>query len=381
MSGAGAIKQRVIRIGAFLGAGVVVTVLVAWVLVMTTDSRVGWERSVGLVGADGPYYGNRTVRPWVERWMVVRSNLDSGDAELPARWVELPDASHRFAETHAWGWPLRCLVSHVKIGLTAAVFTDSLDWKLGGKTRHLPVRPFWFALLGNAALYGASLAVLWKAPSLVRRLRAWWTWYVGAGSAAGAWLRVVLRAFELAVVGAVLSLLAAWALALTPEKSLGPPDGTMLGTIDGRSYSIARACAFGRERWTVTRPYSWSSARLPGWVAVPTSRQDIATTEAWGWPCCCLAYSQGAARIPTGGLSAYDDAIEFIWGGKWYALPRRPIWGGVVVDVCALGLGFGAIGLGARGLQRVSRRRRGLCVWCEYDMKGVVSGTCPECGR
>ncbi len=37
--------------------------------------------------------------------------------------------------------------------------------------------------------------------------------------------------------------------------------------------------------------------------------------------------------------------------------------------------------LGIRGpLLRRRRRKRGLCVKCEYDLTANVSGTCPECG-
>ena len=36
----------------------------------------------------------------------------------------------------------------------------------------------------------------------------------------------------------------------------------------------------------------------------------------------------------------------------------------------------------ARPLIRVrNRRRRGLCVTCGYDLRGNVSGVCPECGQ
>ena len=31
-------------------------------------------------------------------------------------------------------------------------------------------------------------------------------------------------------------------------------------------------------------------------------------------------------------------------------------------------------------LQRLRRRRKGLCVTCEYDLTGNISGVCPECG-
>jgi hypothetical protein len=30
--------------------------------------------------------------------------------------------------------------------------------------------------------------------------------------------------------------------------------------------------------------------------------------------------------------------------------------------------------------ERAERGRRGLCVWCGYDLTGNESGVCPECG-
>lgn len=29
---------------------------------------------------------------------------------------------------------------------------------------------------------------------------------------------------------------------------------------------------------------------------------------------------------------------------------------------------------------RALRRRKGLCAWCSYDLRGSESGVCPECG-
>ena len=69
---------------------------------------------------------------------------------------------------------------------------------------------------------------------------------------------------------------------------------------------------------------------------------------------------------------------EDAWGGSfrclhsWVGIPVVAIWA-VVVAVPALIFLRG-------GLRRLRRRRRGLCVACGYNLRGLTERRCPECG-
>ena len=63
------------------------------------------------------------------------------------------------------------------------------------------------------------------------------------------------------------------------------------------------------------------------------------------------------------------------------ALPFRPIWLGLVVDVLFYSLIWFVL-LSGIGLTRSAIRRvKGYCIRCGYDLQGMDHIKCPECGE
>lgn len=100
-----------------------------------------------------------------------------------------------------------------------------------------------------------------------------------------------------------------------------------------------------------------------------------------GWPnpmlWCAFDLENSPAVYPSTGLDTglHHDLFDFP-----RVLPFRPVWSGQIF--CA---GFWlAIVLLVRGpagaMRRQVRRWRGRCGHCRYDLRGNVSGVCPECG-
>ncbi len=58
----------------------------------------------------------------------------------------------------------------------------------------------------------------------------------------------------------------------------------------------------------------------------------------------------------------------------------RIVWFGFVVNTLFYAAIMWLLILGAFALRRVSRRKRGLCVACGYDLRHADHEACPECG-
>ncbi len=157
-----------------------------------------------------------------------------------------------------------------------------------------------------------------------------------------------------------------------------------------------------RDGWPA-RPdtvFRSSSLFIEGWVCHATEPNAVSGMEkGWhqsvlgaGWPMAALEWDLWAEQ--TGGRI---DANQ--WRGRWDIsrspvptsneprdwLPTRPMWLGLLVDsavwgvvsLCMLSLGWWV----AVGRRQWSRRRRGACLACGYDLRGVAGAVvCPECG-
>jgi hypothetical protein len=64
-----------------------------------------------------------------------------------------------------------------------------------------------------------------------------------------------------------------------------------------------------------------------------------------------------------------------------YPYCRTPRWPGFAASTLAYAAVLMALAQGARAARGARRRRRGLCVRCAYDLRGLPGGApCPECG-
>lgn len=66
-------------------------------------------------------------------------------------------------------------------------------------------------------------------------------------------------------------------------------------------------------------------------------------------------------------------------------LPYLPIWRGIILNTILYAavwyLVISGIGLVNQRLRRLIRMKPWLCTKCRYDLRGISSSKCPECGH
>jgi hypothetical protein len=196
-------------------------------------------------------------------------------------------------------------------------------------------------------------------------------------------LSVTLRVVVFAVVGAVLTVLVAWGIALW-----GPSTG-----------SHVRHAA---PNWYPGLPTEW-----PRSVPLVSDRFDNIGHSMIG--CATLDYVDGRGYSQTVHLQGFplhamkaESRRVFIgktqsertfvgtwrFPGRWTTRPYLeaslglfPLWRGFLIDTVFWGttafIVWSVPGLARRGVRR-RRGRRGRCVGCGYELKGLA--VCPECG-
>ncbi len=107
--------------------------------------------------------------------------------------------------------------------------------------------------------------------------------------------------------------------------------------------------------------------------------------ECTGWPLKSFAAVAVESLRPTevkyselnviGGIQLNRN----IGGGP--LLPYLPVWSGLMVNTVFYGAMFWLIFASWPVGRRIIRSRRGLCLWCGYDLQGAAHDRCPECGR
>jgi hypothetical protein len=82
-------------------------------------------------------------------------------------------------------------------------------------------------------------------------------------------------------------------------------------------------------------------------------------------------------------LASLKDTVTF---SPWRMLPERehrlpmfPLWPGFALDTAFYGTLAFLLWSAPGFVRKKRRRRRGLCVGCGYELKGMEK--CPECGR
>jgi len=129
--------------------------------------------------------------------------------------------------------------------------------------------------------------------------------------------------------------------------------------------------------------------------ATPHAIQWIVVERGWPLPAARCVIVEDSLRPGRG--------VPDIRGGRWIggprpgappvrggvgrmpmAIPLQPIGLGLLANTAILGLVAAVLGAGVGWLWRTrsrSRRRAGRCVGCGYDLVGIRSDRCPECGR
>jgi hypothetical protein len=182
-----------------------------------------------------------------------------------------------------------------------------------------------------------------------------------------------------------------------------------VGPQNGSSSAIACWSFATATRSSGLRPYAKGTVELP-----PEERERITQTPAkvWGvaidrrgWPLPALegrAVGTMDANSPTPyvaevgyllrpetkafGLAAQQQTFASSESlADLRIIPTRPLWPGLIINTLLMSAAWWVLfTIGAAGLNALpsrSRARRGLCIHCGYDLAGLDSPTCPECGK
>ncbi len=191
------------------------------------------------------------------------------------------------------------------------------------------------------------------------------------------------RAFILAgILGAAATVAAAWSLEFFREgrePPLGSPgelreENAWLGPVPEDWPAVPQLRA----------AYPWFGGRVTIAQAIGPAGTDYTGQEvrAYGFPLPALKSENNMSDVGgepwTWRRGIWYDAWEFESPVRRSALPLVPCWHGVLVDsmfYATVLLAWPAF----KDLRRRSRKRRGLCAACAYQV-GHAGGTCSECG-
>lgn len=210
----------------------------------------------------------------------------------------------------------------------------------------------------------------------------------------------VKRLIVCGVVGVVAAWGSAWGIQIAEYLHGAPIE--LVGT-EGESWPFRVPAEWPPPRSWFSTEYSLSeSTSVVGEIRLihdedpisesePNMREYWAHTESLGWPCRALEtrwteiqdLHEGAnwhaprTVLSTDARSDYTLPIKLGPTDTLY-LPLRPVWPGFAVNA-AFYAGVCWSLLATPGfVRRWSRRRRGRCAACGYDLSGLEA--CPECG-
>jgi hypothetical protein len=131
---------------------------------------------------------------------------------------------------------------------------------------------------------------------------------------------------------------------------------------------------------------------VPRWATRPPGPKGETKTLVltYGWPMRCLGseslvyYKLGmggaAARLERRWMWQVID-VPSLGSGYLVGLPLRPMPLGLAINTALFGSAWFAVLMGLPAARRWTRRRRGACPACGYDLRTDPAGGCPECGR
>ena len=261
---------------------------------------------------------------------------------------------------------------------------------------------------------GAAAACALSAADRGEALRAWRRISEAGASApaglraAGVWARRRwARLLAAAVLGVVTTVALAWTAVVTVSVR-GAYAGAEV-VRDGRLVLLSRHGLGPGLVWYVWHPLghledaggrparapSWA----PGWVRYGRMGLDDGQVYIYGagWPASALRCEfRGIAPV----RGANGLTLDYETRGGWplssrtvqtgpnaryiypRALPWRPIWSGMALNVAVFGLAWWGLITAPAALVMWRRRQRGVCEGCGYELRGLPlpARVCPECG-
>jgi hypothetical protein len=120
----------------------------------------------------------------------------------------------------------------------------------------------------------------------------------------------------------------------------------------------------------------WQDLRPGDGVGWTWFREEI------GWPARAMVVNERFATTATS-THEHDGAqpprwLPFYSAVEYTVFPLRPLWFGFALDTAFYGTLAFLLWSAPGFVKRTRRRRRGLCIRCGYDLKGMPK--CPECG-
>ncbi len=215
--------------------------------------------------------------------------------------------------------------------------------------------------------------------------------------------------------GVLTTVLVAWALAAAGEPSWPKARSRYWMDLIGTDlYYVSESFVFGRvERQS--RPYTAASAdglapadalekkraimkssreegnapSRPSWGPLVSKSSNMSQQHASGWPLRCMWYERTATTPVSNTTSEVLGGYELpdrITKGKVTqtirrALPLRPAWTALVLNSAFFGVVYCVLFAVLRLVRRYRRRASGCCIFCAYDLAGIATDRCPECGE
>jgi hypothetical protein len=158
-------------------------------------------------------------------------------------------------------------------------------------------------------------------------------------------------------------------------------------------FNVAYNCVtdFGAGSFEEVLPRWTRPVLLPrGWETLapqPCTQSRILTARGWPLP---ALWSAVEVDIAAGGYRTLAGIrVTDSWPGfgarPWkrdppVTLPTRPRWPGFLLDSTLFAAAWWLLGAIPRRVRGALRRRRGRCPRCAYDLRGLLTPTCPECG-
>ncbi|MCH7547517.1 MAG: hypothetical protein IID30_14040 [Planctomycetes bacterium] len=231
-------------------------------------------------------------------------------------------------------------------------------------------------------------------------------------------LRVILLFL---LLGAIVNVAVAWGIAsiLTIEDTMSNDETIGMSVVEYETWNLSRYEAFGTQIFMSTRfkvhneeeellelTELWSEHPIenvkPSWGSMDvatelyrtlpgppehTMVQEIQMYEARGWPMhslwCLriLLVHDGTGNNQNQASGFIAIPILFFEDLEPLVLPLYPIWTGFALNTIFYASLLWLIIPGPFVLRRFIRKRRGLCLKCGYDLRGVDHQACPECGE